>query len=220
MIHALPVGVGDVVGQPKLLTEILDRLVEHRPWYYDFVWEPMELRREVASAYLTDAMVNGKLWVIFRDSNLLGIFILNEIRAGLDANCHLVFFDHELRDKRHLCLSLMMQVFADEQFGLHALRVEVPEYASKLNGFLKKALGFRYESERWLASVADAKKASRKYHATCYEGRWNDSYLLSITRDEFHEWTKHAAAAEVADRAEPRVDPAGDESAPGDSQGE
>lgn len=190
-LQALP-----VYGYHPILTQVLDKACEHRPWFYDYVWEPPELRREVASAYLSDAMLNGKLWIVLSGADIAGLCILNNVRAGLDAQCHFLFFDRELRNKRQLCLDLMHRVFSDPQLQLHALRVEVPEYAAKLTGFLRKALGFKFESERWLNTVADAKRASRKYEATCYEGKQQDVYLLSVTRDEYNEWRRSKTAAD------------------------
>jgi hypothetical protein len=214
-LHALP-----VTDFHPLLTAALDKACEHRPWFYDYIWEPPELRREVASAYLSDAILHGKLWVVLSGAEVVGLCILNTIRAGLDAQCHFLFFDRKLSDKRQLCLNLMQRVFADEELQLRVLRVEIPEYASKLSGFLRKALGFKFESERWLDTVAEAKRSSRKYEATCYEGKWQDVLLLSVTREEFldHVRSQDRTAAQRADGAEPGADSASPEHPPGSAE--
>ena len=169
------------------LRHILDKCCEHRPWFPDHLWTDPSVRRAAANAYLAESCANGRVWEVWRGAEVVGILTLRDIAPQLDASCHFIFFDRELRNKRALCRSVMRRAF--EEYQLHALRVEVPEYAANLIGFLRKALGFRFESERWL-NLADAKKASRKYQATLYDGRWNDTYLLSVTREEFKRYER------------------------------
>lgn len=176
------------VPYAEVMEAILDGCADHRHWYSDIDWDKgPEARRSFASAYIADAYVNGIVWDIWHGDAICGIFILNHIQPGIDAYCHFLFFDNELRNKRELCRVAMKQTFADPKLNLHALRVEVPAHMGSLAGFLRKALGFKFEAERRLPDPALAKKASRRHHATLYLKQWEDVLTLSITRAEFDE---------------------------------
>lgn len=187
------------VAQGGQLTMILDGCVQHRPWFSDAVWAAgEEARRRAASDYLAETFLKGILWEVWRDSQIVGIFQVTDIRPGLDAQCHFIFFDRSLVNKRQLCRRMMAQTFEDERLTLHALRVDLPLYAAKLSGFLRKALGFRYEAERRLQSkdlpLELAKSVSRRHEAVKYNGQWQDVLLFSVTKDEFfREWSKNNA---------------------------
>src|SRR5207249_11699877 len=85
----------------------------------------------------------SRSWEVYRGDQLVGILHADEIVPKQDCKCHFVFFDHVLVDKRQLCLNTMAWLF--EHYDLQVLRVDIPTYAAKLLGFLRKALGFRYE---------------------------------------------------------------------------
>ena len=168
------------------MEKILDGCADHRHWYSDIDWDKgPEARRTFASRYIADAYVNGIVWDIWHGDEICGIFILNRVRQGLDAHAHFLFFDNELRNKRELCRVAMRQTFADTSLDLHALRVEVPAHMGSLAGFLRKALGFKFEAERRLSDPALAKRASQRHDATLYRGEWENVLMLSITREEF-----------------------------------
>lgn len=174
------------------LAEVVTMGCEHRPWFGDRDWERGEPhRRAMVISRLSDHA--ARTWEVWRDSNLLGILQIDEIVQGQDARAHFLFRDHSLVDKRQLCLNMMSHAF--DKFELHVLRLEVPTYAAKLLGFVRKALGFRYESEQrpfsWPSSAeplsADvAKLGSRRHHAILHGGKWHDVLLLSLTREEFY----------------------------------
>lgn len=192
---------------PNVFELILDHAVEHRPWFMDNVWNAgPAVRRAFATRHLLAAYSEGwtpatqwtpeepavgRVWEAWRGAELLGIFVLNNVRPGLDAQAHFLFFDRKLANKRQLCREMMRVVFADETLGLHALRVDLPEYASKLAWFLRNGLGFKFEAERRLKNPKQAEKASRRHHGAFYEGKWMDVLLLSLTRQEFDEWPEH-----------------------------
>lgn len=228
MLQALP-----VTGFHPLLTGVLDHLQVHRSWYYDGIWEPEELRREVAAAYLSDAIMGGKLWIVLDGSELCGVILLNEIRAYLDAKCHFVFWDRELRNKRQLIINLMQKVFDDEDLQLHALRVEIPANMPKFIGFIRRALGFKLEAERCLenwkdrrwhkllnkldldsttrdkldAALSTMPNLGRRHEAFQYEGKWYDTILLSLTKEEFHSVRpQHQQSPPRDDSSKPRAD--------------
>ena len=174
------------VPYAEVMEAILDGCADHRHWYSDIDWDKgPEARRSFASAYIADAYVNGIVWDIWHGDEICGIFILNRVAPGIDAYAHFLFFDHELRNKRELCRVAMRQTFADTKLNLHALRVEVPAHMGSLAGFLRKALGFKFEAERRLSDPALAKKASQRHHATLYRGSYENVLLLSVTREEF-----------------------------------
>lgn len=175
---------------PEKLSTILDACVKHDPWFHDFLDTP-EKKREAVSAYLADAFSYGKLWEVWRDNELVGIMMLNEVVPFLDARCHFLFFDGKLADKAQLCLNYMEWGF--NHLPVEVLRVEMPTYARALLKFARR-LGFRFEGEHspysWPKDAAPlsadvAKLGSRKHRATLYHGEWHDVLLLSVTRDEF-----------------------------------
>lgn len=177
---------GETAINPEVFTQILDFAVEHRPWFHDNVWHAgPDVRRVAASEHLANALQTGRVWEAWRGGELLGIFVLNHVRPGLDAQAHFLFFDRQLANKRQLCRAMMRRTFEDEELALHALRVDLPEYVSKYAHFLRKALGFKYEAERRLTSPRAAERASRRYQAAFYDGKWVDVLMLSLTRDEF-----------------------------------
>lgn len=180
---------------PALDVEKFSRLVEdcarHRPWFHDYLWHDLPKRREAVIAYLADGFNNGKLWEVWRDADLVGILLLNEVVPFIDARCHFLFFDDALADKRQLCLNLMGWAF--EHIPVETLRVELPTYARALLKYVRK-LGFRFEGElrpfSWPQDADQldmelAKLGSRKHRATLYDGVWHDMLLLSVTKDEF-----------------------------------
>ena len=176
---------------PEKFATVVTKAQEFRPWFDDALWDAGDLaRREAVIARLSDPAT--RVWEVWRGSELVGILVLSAIVPGRDALGHFLFFDRELRDKRALCRNFMRWAF--EQGGLHVLRVEVPTFAAKLTGFLRKALHFRFEAERrpfsWPKDAAPidadaAKLGSRKHHAIRHNGVWYDTLLLSVTDDEF-----------------------------------
>lgn len=178
---------------PDKLADIVSLGCEHRPWFSDDDWAKGEAhRRSLVIARLSDHA--SRTWEVYRDDKLVGILQLDEIVPKQDARAHFLFRDRSLADKRRLCWNTMRWAF--EHLELHALRLEIPTYAAKLLGFVRKALGFRFESEArtfsWPSSalplIADvAKLGSRKHHALFHQGEWHDLLLLSLTHDEFRE---------------------------------
>ena len=186
---------------PFKITHILDEVCKHRPWFSDKLWEDPEVRRSSASAYLADALANGKLFEVHAVDGevieLVGVMLLNRVNYGIDGVCHFIFFDGELQSKRQLCLNMMHWAF--DNLELEVLRVEVPTYAHKLASWARRKLGFRYEAEgrplKWPAGKRpltrkQAELGSRKYRATRYKGMWVDALLLSITKEEFDQYER------------------------------
>jgi len=166
--------------------------MQHRPWFDDAIWEDEQVRRQAVIAYLSDAHNYGKLFEVWKSEALLGIVLFNELVPFRDTRGHFVFFDSKLGDKAQLCLNLMGWAFT--QLPVEVVRVSIPTYATALLKFVRKTLGFRYESEgrafSWPVNATPlsanvAALGSRKHHATLYKGVWHDQLQLSVTQDEF-----------------------------------
>jgi len=178
---------------PPRWTQLLDAVGDHRPWFRDEIWEDPAKRRQAAANLIVDALTNGRVWEVFAGQTLVGVVIVNQVDFNNTAQCHFVFFDHTLANKRQLCLNLMAWLF--DEWHLETLRVEVPTYARSLAHWVHKKLGFRYEAEaRDLQGSSErltrrqAELGSRKYRTTQYKGEWHDGLLLSITRQEFDDF--------------------------------
>jgi RimJ/RimL family protein N-acetyltransferase len=178
---------------PEKLTQILDGLCQHRPWFPDELWNDPLVRRQAASRRLAEWMTDGVVWEAWRGDMLVGILGIDRVVPRHEAYCHFVFLDRKLSDKVDLCMSLMGWCF--KALDLHILRVEIPTYARVLARFARKRLGFRYDAEapRQLSwppgpglSPKEAELGSRKFHGQRYEGSWHDLLLLSLTKEEFN----------------------------------
>ena len=179
---------------PETYLAIVDKCVAHRPWFPDSVWDSgPEYIRQAVHAHLADAFNNGKLWEVWRGSDLVGILLVNELVPFQDGRCHFLFFDNSLADKFQLCFNLMGWCF--DHVPVEVLRVEIPTYARALLKFVRR-LGFRYEAEgrkfSWPQdgkplSADEAKLGSRKHRAITYKGEPCDVLLLSVTADEYRQ---------------------------------
>jgi len=171
--------------------ELLDKVCEHRPWFDDRIWDDLTKRRAAAVAYLADGLQFGRVWEVFHGEALVGVMVVNQLNYGSTGTCHFVFFDRQLANKRQLCLSTMDWLFT--HLDLQILRAEIPTYAHSLATWARRKLGFRYDTEaRPLARTEkqlterQAALGARRYRTTRYKDHWEDTWLLSITKDEFY----------------------------------
>lgn len=184
---------------PFKIMHILDEVCKHRPWFDDSIWEDPKVRRTTASAFLADALVNGKLFEVHAVEGevieLVGVILFNGLNYGRDAVCHFIFFDGRLRSKKLLCLNMMRWAF--DHLELQVLRAEIPTFAHKLASWARSKLGFRYEAEgrplQWPSgrrplTRKQAELGSRKFRYMKYKGKWVDALLLSITKEEFEQY--------------------------------
>lgn len=181
---------------PEKFAWIVSKCCEHRPWFHDPLWLGPELaRRELVIRRLLEASWYGKLWET-RDlagGATTGVILFDRLDFPIEAYGHFIFFDHELRNKRRLLLSVL-DVMLNE---VRTVRTEVPEYANRLARFARKVLGLRYDAE-WLGLPPDeAKRVSRKRHATLYNGEWSDVLCLSVDREGFANFMRDGAAVET-----------------------
>ena len=120
--------------------------------------------RVVLASRLTDP--RNQAVEVWQNDALLGIFIVDRIDPGVDARCHLVFFDDDLASKTLVARELLSRCFTT--WELARLTLEVPVYMTTLTGFARKKLGFDVEGTRERAyfdgetwhSVAQLRKLS------------------------------------------------------------
>lgn len=173
------------IWPPEKCTTVLTKSMIHRLWFPDYQWQQSELDRKkmIAACLLAP---DARAFEVYKSDELVGILLLSDIKIPLDAQCHMLFWDKSLVDKRELVRDMMRWAFTN--IPVSTLRVEIPTYARQLLGFVRKALRFRYEGEspRPAGLTEDqAKIACRKYRATLFNGVWHDHLLLSVTADEF-----------------------------------
>lgn len=206
MIQAIPL----TLWPPEKLSYILQQALVFRPWFSDYLWQQDEAAKKTAvAAYLVDAQ--SRAWEVYKDDQLVGLVLCNHIRIPLDAQCHFLFWDKSLIDKRELCRSMMRWAFTN--LPVVTLRVEIPTYARHLLGFVRKALRFRYEAEGRgpkPLTEAEAKSVCRKHKTILYNGEWHDSLLLSVTVDEFGSADKEQNARPIASHSSGRGQSVGD----------
>lgn len=97
-----------------------------------------------------------------------GILTLSDIRPGLAAECHAVFFDRKLTNKTTLVRDCILWAFFE--FDLHRMSASIPATSVALRRWMMKSLGFSYEGtmrdDFW------------------YKGKLTSSVVLSILRGE------------------------------------
>lgn len=108
---------------------------------------------------------NGLMWSV---DDLVGIFYLNCIEAGTDANIHFSFFDQRLRGRLDMCRRMVQLTF--EHFKFRRLSVELPEYVRGNTPLFVEQLGFRREG--------------CKRQATTFAGRWFDLRIYGMLYEE------------------------------------
>lgn len=108
---------------------------------------------------------NGLFWVV---DDFVGIMYITDIIPGLDAKCHVSFFDRRLNGREPLFREMIKYVL--ERYDFHRLTIEVALYANASYMRLVEAVGF--------------KKEGRRRSFAWYEGQWFDVNLYGILRNE------------------------------------
>lgn len=158
----------------------------------------VEERRLVVAQYLTNP--ENVCWGIWRGGALCGILLLTRVTPGVDALCHIAFFDKCLWDKQTLLRNMIGVVF--RSLALQRLSAEIPSHLEPLIRFARTKLGFRFEGEptaathvvtgrlgplgvnnpaRWLAHWG-----SRREQAHFDGTTWVDVVCLRILREEYN----------------------------------
>lgn len=157
----------------------------------------LDERKVVVAQYLTDPQ--NVAWEVWRGGDLTGILLMTRIVRGLDALCHLAFFDRRLLDKRQMILNTMGWAF--RELDLRRLTLEIPEHLEPLIRFARTKLGFRYEGEHLAAAHPVALKVrdagvngegqwmahfgSRREMSHWDGAQWRDVVTLVLLREEF-----------------------------------
>lgn len=108
----------------------------------------------------------GLFWVV---DDFVGIMYITEIRPGIDAVAHFLFFDAVLNGRDVLVKALLKHVF--EKYQFHRLSAEIALYANPKIFTFVEALGFKHEGRR------------RQY--LFYNGNWSDLQLYYILKEKF-----------------------------------
>ena len=149
------------------------RWLELTPTKLKELWEKMDaisglfddFSRGNFKLFCSRLQAPNSIWVETEDSN--GLFYATDVRPGLSATGHLVFFDKKLRGKEELSMDLIR--FLITGAGLKKVNVYLPDYAGAAMHFVER-MGFRKEGclRRWSYS----------------KGRLYDMHLYGITREE------------------------------------
>lgn len=109
-----------------------------------------EQRKILAAQIIADQ--RNRCWQVWHGAEMVGVLLLTDIVAGLDAKAHFVFFDHQLAGRRNLIWNMIGAVFRDSSLNLNRLTIEIPEHLPKLIKFVRKVLSFKIEGEGWAAA--------------------------------------------------------------------
>lgn len=102
-----------------------------------------------------------------RGHELVGIISLEGMHQIVDAEAHVLFLDRELADKVPICKATIKWLF--QTFPLHRLTVQIPTiYYAPVR--MVRNLGFKPEG--------------KKRQAVLISGKWQDVFILGLTRSE------------------------------------
>jgi RimJ/RimL family protein N-acetyltransferase len=107
----------------------------------------------------------GLFWVI---DDFVGMFYVTDIYAGIDAQCHYLFFDKKHYGREELARQMIRYLF--DTFKFHRLSIELPNYASDSTRRFVQNIGFHYEG--------------KKSKSVILNGVWYDCNLYGILKDE------------------------------------
>ena len=97
-----------------------------------------------------EVTLNGLFWVV---DDFLGVYYMNHIVPGFDAQVHYAFFDGVQSGREDLTRTMLQYVF--HKYKFHRLSVQVPCFASKSTHNFVARLGFKYEGKKKEASFKD-----------------------------------------------------------------
>ena len=111
---------------------------------------------------------NGLFWVV---DDFLGLMYMTDMIPGVDAKCHISFFDKRIRGREPLVKAMLHHAF--ERYGFHRLSLEIALYINSRNSALLRFaenVGFKHEG--------------RKRSAAFHDGVWYDVNLFGILKEE------------------------------------
>ena len=111
-----------------------------------------------------EVSLNGLFWVI---DDFVGVYYLNHIVPGVDAQVHYSFFDGCQNGRQDLTKKMISYVF--ERYDFNRLSVSIPCYAVDATPKFVENLGFKYEGKK--------RKLAR------YNGDWFDVKLYGLLKE-------------------------------------
>jgi RimJ/RimL family protein N-acetyltransferase len=112
----------------------------------------------------TEISVNGLFWVI---DDFVGVYYLNHIVVGVDAQVHYSFFDGAQNGREELTKKMLAHVF--EKYNFNRLSCAVPCYASPSTANFVERLGFKFEG--------------KKRKSAFYNNEWFDVRLYGLLKE-------------------------------------
>lgn len=90
------------------------------------------------------ALQTGLTWEVWKEEEVVGIIRLSDIKPGLSAKGHYLFFDRQLSSKTEAIQAVIDWAFAEHSdwVPLKRLSVEIPDFAFALARHAYKKLGF------------------------------------------------------------------------------
>lgn len=126
------------------------------------------------------------IFLVSCEEEPVGILYADQVREGIDARVHYLFWDRHPKGRQRLLLTAM-RWFLDT-FELHRFNMEIPVYAFAALRRMKK-MGIRIEG--------------RRRQGIFFRGKWQDLLLFGVTRSELSDAAltsaKLARTAEEAD---------------------
>ena len=116
----------------------------------------------------------GLMWVI---DDFVGVYYIDNIVPGLDANAHYIFFDRRHTGREELTKQMLNYLFQEYQF--HRLSINLAYYATHASKHFVQQLGFKVEGRR---------RSSIKFN-----GVWFDVGLYGLLNPSFEDTTVRLA---------------------------
>lgn len=156
---------GDFTVREMILT--LDKLGQFWGIISKFRTLFSDLTKNDMSNFLRFVTESNSMWLeVWRKDEWVGIVCLTNLYKVIDTDAHLIFWDHQLKDKVPICKKIMQWTF--KTFPLQRITVEIPKFYYSTTRLVEQDLGFKFEGE--------------KRNAVLIEGRWANVRLFGITR--------------------------------------
>ena len=90
------------------------------------------------------SLAQGLTWEVWGDSEVVGIIRLSDIKPGLSAKGHYLFFDSQLNSKTEAIQAVIDWAFTEHENWepLERISIEIPDFAFALARHAHKKLGF------------------------------------------------------------------------------
>lgn len=153
--------VKDLTLSPDKLKQVWYMLRRHRTLFSDLTSDDL-------NNFITVVTSSNSMWFEVRERGVLvGIIWFGDLHLITECLGHIVFFDRNIFDKEELCVLTMKWMM--RSFPLQRISVTPPVLYRRTIRFLKN-IGFKQEGLKRRVSLIG--------------GRWWDSAMFGITRDE------------------------------------